>query len=495
MRKCKLILTVLVSGFFFQAQCQFIYTKQGLSNNYFSAIYEEPGTGNYFFNNINSATVPLSFSSQLLKISRTGALIDSLNFDPDFAFSHMLMFNNYFYFFGAQLKKYSSNNLAFFPSLLKYDSNWNLVDSVVLDSVFNKYADPVKIVLKGNTFYLVYSISGPGAGISRILKLDQNFNKLDSVSFPGEVKDCINYNNHLLISGRAFQSSTTGIVQVAELDTSFNVLNRFDLDSLAHQCGGQIGIDGMANLLELGNNKYYVTGTYRAFDEMPCISHNKSIVSIIKNNNQVCQTHIIGKYGFDVECYVTQISTSGKYNAVYSTAQVTDQMIGPSQPQNNMTEILVHKVDTAGNLLWANYYGGDMYYFPLGICATADSGVVVCGMRYDTVNPKVPGVGEGFVMRLDKDGGQNFVGIRENGKINTNYHKCYPNPANNQIAFDIPLRQNIEISIYNTLGKEILVIKDYQNLSALNISDFVPGAYVYKIKTKNSNNSGKFVKE
>ena len=73
--------------------------------------------------------------------------------------------------------------------------------------------------------------------------------------------------------------------------------------------------------------------------------------------------------------------------------------------------------------------------------------------------------------------------------------KIYPNPSNDKIFFDIPFQDNIEITVFSTLGSEVLKIKDYPNLSALNVSGLKDGVYLYKVRTKTNNYSGKFVKE
>jgi hypothetical protein len=73
--------------------------------------------------------------------------------------------------------------------------------------------------------------------------------------------------------------------------------------------------------------------------------------------------------------------------------------------------------------------------------------------------------------------------------------KCFPNPSTNRLFFDIPIEDNIDITVTSLFGENIITIQNYQNLSGIDISTLNKGVYFYRIKTKTKNYSGKFIKE
>lgn len=186
-----------------------------------------------------------------------------------------------------------------------------------------------------------------------------------------------------------------------------------------------------------------------------------------------------------------------RYNYIYTTAETGYDMSNFNPPpQTNTTQILVYKIDTTGALVWSRYYSDPgFYYIPYNVVATADSGAVICGMRYNIANPLVPQVCEGFVMRINKDGAPQYVGIKENGLLDMNYHKCYPNPVSGKLYFDLPLRDHATISICDVLGTQLLGCNNYQSLSSIDVSGLSAGVYTYRIRAGQKNYSGKFIKE
>jgi len=76
----------------------------------------------------------------------------------------------------------------------------------------------------------------------------------------------------------------------------------------------------------------------------------------------------------------------------------------------------------------------------------------------------------------------------------------YPNPFNpsTNIIFDIPVQDNVKLSIYNLLGQEVKVLVN-EKLNAgkykleFNASDFASGIYFYKLETENFTETKKMV--
>jgi hypothetical protein len=487
--------------YFFSAQSQMLYTRQSSGNSLFGTIIGESGTDNFLIVNEDLGLKPAFdlTKCQILKISPAGVLLDSLNFGPGFYFfGPPIAINNFYYGYGVQIKTYGPGSESYFSIIFKIDQNLNLVQQAIIDTSYNDIIRTQSIILKNNRLYL--GNWHQTSNQAHFYKTDLNLVKKDSMVSQGFLHDLSNYGNKLLASGSGFaQGSIFGNNQVMEMDTSFNVLSRFNLDSLTHVnpgCSSNVGIRyTISNLYEISPTKYAVIGYYPVVNSATCNTNIQNITSVIKNNNQVLKTNIVGDTYKDNVIGGGHYSGSKKYKYIYTTAMTEYDTQNPFPPQTNTTQILVHKIDTLGNLIWAKYYSDpNMYYNPYGVYATPDSGVIVCGMRYNLLNPAVPNACEGFVMKLDKAGNQQFVGIYENGMINTNYHRCFPNPADNLIKFDFPFQQNIKIKIFDVHGKVVKVISDYQNLNAVELSELSPGFYFYEATTKTNHYSGKVVK-
>ena len=75
------------------------------------------------------------------------------------------------------------------------------------------------------------------------------------------------------------------------------------------------------------------------------------------------------------------------------------------------------------------------------------------------------------------------------------YFKIYPNPAANVLNIDVKKQINVSsISIYNTLGQQILVIPNAQYTKQVDVSNLKTGNYFIKLNSDKGSTIGKFVK-
>ena len=75
------------------------------------------------------------------------------------------------------------------------------------------------------------------------------------------------------------------------------------------------------------------------------------------------------------------------------------------------------------------------------------------------------------------------------------YFKIYPNPAKNSLNLDVKKQINVSsISIYNTLGQQILVIPNAQYTKQVDVSNLKTGNYFIKLISDKGSSVGKFLK-
>ncbi|PBQ32707.1 hypothetical protein CNR22_13295 [Sphingobacteriaceae bacterium] len=476
---------------------QVLYSKQGLQNNYFSGITEEI-SGNFLFVNHNETQSANGFEvrEQLIRLSPFGQVIDTLNLEDNFScLKPPVYFQGNYLFFGTLFQS-SSSTVSAMPLLLKYDQNFNLVERKELFSNSSSNVYATKMLTAPGNFYFAINLDGnPKKSI--IYTTDFLFNILDSSLIDGNIQDIIVHNNHLVASGFFFSANSGGYCQTAELDSSLQILNVLTLNNLSYipECGIQVGIMGSTTLVDIDELKYLVTGSGVVTNTNCSTGFRKNISAIIHNTASIFSSNLIGLENVDNMNFLPGLFTSKYLKQVYSVSYVIRSYIPAPDPRNVTTKIAIAKMDTSGALQWLKHYGEDKYYLPISIFATSDGGAILTGLRYDTVNPVVANVGEGFVMKIDKSGNEIFVGLIDKNAPNIKFHKCFPNPALDEIKFELPLEKSATISIYNELGIEIDIFLDYHSRSSISTVHLSSGLYTYKIKTKSSVYSGKFVKE
>ena len=283
------------------------------------------------------------------------------------------------------------------------------------------------------------------------------------------------------------------------MDTILNVISRFNLDSLSYVnpgCSSKIGLTYYyANLHEVSPKRYIVGGYYDVVYNSSCNTDMQYIEAVIDQNQTVIKTNVFGKQNGTDEIFGYS-SGDMKYGYVYNTGMSGYNNTNPAPPQNNATEIMVSKTDTLGNLKWINYYNTpNYYYYPMGIYGTRDSGAVICGMRYNLAAPTITNSCEGFVMKVDVGGVQQYLGIMDYKGFNIGEISSYPNPAHNEIYFNLVKQKNAQIIICDITGKQLMFIQDYKYNDAINISKLQAGIYFYKVLGEESNSRGKFIKQ
>jgi subtilisin family serine protease len=72
----------------------------------------------------------------------------------------------------------------------------------------------------------------------------------------------------------------------------------------------------------------------------------------------------------------------------------------------------------------------------------------------------------------------------------------YPNPVKDELKFNIPVESNnLNITIYTSLGQEVKTVMLSQNVSTINVANLSSGIYVMTISTQRQSKTLKFIKE
>lgn len=475
------------------AHGQMLYQNQGNSNIYLQSNHYDINRKNYvvFLNELKASWSTKS-RREILVVSPSGSVLNTFALDSNYNISYHKVFNNSYYYLGTRI----INDSTFVANISQCDSNFKVIRQKSLTVPNYYFSSFTKIVLANNYLYApleVINLKGP-QNFFKIYKMDMNLNTIDSLTISSNsLRDFNTLGNNLIYSifGTPTSSISAAPIEVHQIDKDFNPISVYRADSM---CLNQLNYYAIGfsngNLLDLGNNKYaLITNASLWFDY-----GYSAITAIIENNK--CKYGIkIGSVDpkFSSHLEDRRLCSSSHNNAIFSVLYCSKG--SPTKvPSKFPVYFNVHKIDTNGSLIWSKYFGYDKWYYPTSIFATDDSGAVVCGLRYDTINPQVPDAAEGFVMKIDKDGNQEMVSVLELNRKKISI-TCFPNPTENEIAFELPNNEAFELRIYDMQGKELLVNLNYRNQSKQNIKHLNKATYFYTIKQKDQLGSGRFVKE
>ena len=70
----------------------------------------------------------------------------------------------------------------------------------------------------------------------------------------------------------------------------------------------------------------------------------------------------------------------------------------------------------------------------------------------------------------------------------------YPNPASNELFVSFPDEFiSNEITIFDTLGRQVFMMSNYENNSSIDVSFLNSGMYILKMKSNNAEQSKKII--
>jgi hypothetical protein len=502
------LLILLTIFLYTKGNSQFIVTQQPTVIDYFSVLIPQSNANKFqllALRDVNQSQATRK-NHQIMTYDFSGQLLDSVNIPRGFSLvSFPLKSNGYFYWSGVYLDTLTAIGTSQDAFVLKFDSLFNCIEKKKLNNLSQTIEIPSNVIKINNKLFVAVKNF-----INNDLKfycLDNQLNKRDSVTLSGyynvsELRQT--FDNRVLIAGNGFPpiAGAGGGAQKIIMDTLLNINTVFNLDSLTYVtaggsvvtgCSSQIGVDFLYfKIIPISPTKNFILGHYDVIYNSTCNYRSNLVHSVINNNNQIIKTTLVSdssrgiRYADNVNYaefrnhYIYSVGSTGFYGGILQT---------------NNSNILICKSDTMGNLIWKKSYGDDMFYRPVSIIQTLDSGFLVSGLRYNYQSPAYLDIGENFILRLDKNGDMISTGIKDNKNTHYSSFKCYPNPSKDFIKIDVPFVNEYEVYVYNVLGELLMQEKKFKNLTAFNTQSLSTGTYILKIKTKDTWLSGKFIKE
>jgi hypothetical protein len=156
--------------------------------------------------------------------------------------------------------------------------------------------------------------------------------------------------------------------------------------------------------------------------------------------------------------------------------------------------ILLNKISHDGELIWQNFYKGDVNYMPFKILATSDGGALIFSTRYDWNDP-IPNQRDVHILKIDSTGYYSPITGTEEVVDQPRQILVYPNPVKDKLHFVFGLYSDLTISIYDAAGRE-MISETYHRSPTLDLSGFKKGLYLYRITgARGLIEKGKIIKE
>ena len=506
----KSIVIILAIFLYTKGSSQFIVTQQSTVLDYFSVLLPQK-TNNKFQLLVlrdKNQFLPITKKHQILTFGINGQLLDSIYIPKGFnPVSFPIKSDDFYYWSAVYYDTLAASINSQDAFLLKFDSLFNCIEQKKLNNLTQTIEIPSNVIKINNKLFV--AVKNFINNDLTLYCLDSQLNKRDSVTFSGNY-DAIElrktFDEKILIAGNGFPvPPLISGPQKVIIDTLLQTNSVFNFDSLTYVtaggspvtgCSSQIGVDMLFfKTIPITSTKNFVLGHYDVVYNASCNRRYNLVHSVIDNTNKIIQTTLISDSTRGIRYIDNTNYVDVKDNYIYSVSSAGYEGFNGNFLDTINTSILVCKSDTMGNLIWKKSYGDDMFYRPVSIIQTLDSGFLVSGLRYNYQSPAYLGIGENFILRLDKNGDMISTGIKDEENKNYNSFKFYPNPSKDFIKIDVPFATEYEVYVYNVLGELLMQEKKFKNLTALNTQSLGTGTYILKIKTKDTWLSGKFIKE
>jgi hypothetical protein len=501
------------------ANAQLFGLRQSVPENYYQMLLKYPKDSLY---RVYSIRYPSSSANNTIQpiiyvFGQNLKLKDSILLPKNhaFNFSGPIEYNNKLYWMSANNSFTCGSlgiNICFGDTISVFEFNSNFsISSIKKITRASQYNYPQLVKYADGFVYAHWQMNSFPNNIQKVFKLNNQLNLIDSNFINLSLGNPIaSIHNKIFLPGKTMPMPCgpvlplSGIQQCLQLDTSLALVSCDTYSNLGTYGTApftrtlQCTSNPLPYLEEISPSKYIVFGSYLGpSSNVPLVVNNGVIVCIKNQNHGVVKTSF-----FLNNYYETSYSELAKFYDIAKgniafALKVDSLGYGNFKPTLNLhSKIMVVKMDTMGNVLWQKYYGGEQYYQPRGLIFTPDGGLLISGIRFDsTASAKkgMPGISESFLLKLDSAGNYNSVGIIEQNIKNIYALKVHPNPANNQIQFELPNTNSCAIVISALDGKQVYLNEHYVINTPINLEALPKGMYFYQIWTDKSFYTGKFL--
>ncbi|MBN2837042.1 MAG: T9SS type A sorting domain-containing protein [Candidatus Delongbacteria bacterium] len=448
--------------------------------------------------------------------------------------------DGYVYFLNNQIIIDSDNNYIvggnieidrvsnFYPVLYKYDINGNLLTLKDFNIQQFEYIEDL-ILVENNNYFLVTTISnsGPGNEVTRIIKLNPNFDiiwqkEIDFLPNCGKtallnsdgdylisyvkqkpttnkcvlVVDKIDKNNGELIwrheVGPSYEEITIRPITLCNSDSSFVTFSGYwDLDKDINRIFF-VKHDQSGNLLE---SRVLTDSTTAILISVEKTRSGEFLLSGQRRLSVPKFKSMMMKLGSNMNVLWDRTEDiNNKNNACQKLIEASNSTliaIGFKNSESSInSDIYFRNLDQDGNILLESNIKSQLNIgenFLVDVVETTDNDFITVGALYHTDYSA-----KALIAVFDKDGNHN-VKIEESNEENSvkRYHLIgnYPNPYNpsTTIKYSLEVKSDVKILVFNGNGEKLfesglISSKIGENKFELNTNSFSSGTYIYSLE-------------
>ncbi len=417
----------------------------------------------------------------------------------------------------------------FDANIMKIDANGNLIRQNILRFNGNSSGFTSIVQLSENRFVLSGITYPVDNGYLWVCTLDSSLNVIVQKSYTlGSYslyycKSILDYQNNILVFGKVWSSGTP---------YSFVFKLTKDLDSISCRIyNEQWSME--QDLIERSDYKGYyflIIGFDFASGKILSLDHDFNIEKITVLNDGIGNlgtiklldsTHFmvcavktptntmsqkIGVQLYDTTLNLIHYNFYGKNDTTEQPAMVksldfSDQSniffggtcnVTPNEFSETDNWYRLNNIDTAFNLKWERFYGGNGYYTLYGILATHDGGCLMYGTFWDYHNI------------TDYTRYIRLIKVSKDGLLSDEYgHQAnksrevilYPNPGTDRVTIETALN-NVMVSFFDAYGNRVLKKPIQSMVESLDVSNLSTGIYFYRFTCGDwVVDSGKWIKK
>jgi hypothetical protein len=487
MKKFLVVILITQCHCYLYGQSSFSLLLESLKFENVSGGIIEYAPSRFILSTIQRTNQDTKYWEKIFKFNSYGDSLQSLiiNKDTSCFFNDMYQISsNNIICVGGHLNKNSPASIW----IACIDTSLNLIWEKSIESTALKVQNARMTLFDGSTLVAVFTLKLSNAFdfCQYIVKIDYNGNIIQSSIFGpnhGVIFDILKlgYDSKLLLPAMGFgEINSTG--QIIVLDSS---LNQVYIDSIPGN------VSNCCSVKSLNDSVYFLAGNKSyPFNEE---SYN---IAFMKMNfpNIVSGSHTVGRIADTVDFGGSFKSMDFSDPSNIYVAGTSNLSVSGGYYAYQPSWYLISRFDSALNIYWTKYYGGDAYYVLATVTATSDGGAIVAGSRFDYLNHPENQL-DVYVLKVDSTG--LYVNVDEEKPIPIHDAIVYPNPGSDYLIVQSgPQVSGAVFRMYDMQGRQVMEERLTSTLLHLSAGNLSAGTYPWQIIFNNKTiENGKWVKD
>jgi hypothetical protein len=283
---------------------------------------------------------------------------------------------------------------------------------------------------------------------------------IDSSVYSPYIFDIMEFPVNGIYKAAVMRYATNSSGQIMTIDSALNIVGIDSIPNSVYNCN---------TLKKINDSSYYLTG-----NKYNNGSINYAIMSL-NENNDCKKIFIIGKNDTVDFAGTVQSLDFIDPDKIFVGGTSNFSLYGAFGQQNSW--YVLSNFDSALNLRWTKYYGGDAYYQLQSVVATQDGGAILVGTRYDY--PTQSNQLDIYLVKVDENG---LLNNDQNQTPSVHDAIVFPNPGSDYMIIESGSQISFaEFQMINIEGKQVMKKTLSERKMTFDTQFLSTGSYVWQI--------------